>query len=30
MIRIADLRPTPDHLFAYTGQELDPEVGLYF
>lgn len=28
MIRFADPKPTPDHLFAYTGRELDPEGGL--
>lgn len=30
MIRIADPKPAPDYLFAYTGRELDPESGLYF
>lgn len=30
MICIADPKPTPDHLFAYTGRELDPEGALYF
>ena len=30
MIRIADPKPAPDHSFAYTGRELDPEGGLYF
>jgi len=30
MIRIADPKPAPDHLFAYTGREIEPEGGLYF
>ena len=30
MIGIADPKPTPNRLFAYTGRELDPEGGLYF
>lgn len=30
MIRIADPKPTPDHLVVYSGRELDAETGLHF